>query len=172
MYRISKSCFLSLPLVVGPEAPHPRCHPRIPRRALSLLSISEKQTKTKGRLEASGVSRGRTCSSCQEPFQTDACLDLALDSRPLLNIVIRLENKQREMDQQPREPFRGSLMTLWGQGVARVKADQRGCGASSQDRVHKSHPFSEEAIFFFHLPSELKYNHNRHIVAPTRTQRL
>lgn len=56
-------------------------------------------------------------------------------------------------------------MTPKGRGVVGVKADQRGCGAGSQDRAHKSSPFSEEAIFF-HLPSELKYNHNRHIVLP------
>lgn len=59
-----------------------------PHRALSLLSISEKQTKTTGRFGASGVSRGRTCNNCQQPFQADVCLDLALDPRPLLNIVI------------------------------------------------------------------------------------
>lgn len=52
------------------------------------------------------------------------------------------------MDQQPTGPFRGSLMTLWGQGVAGVKADQRGPGAGGQDGLHKSHPLSEEAIFF------------------------
>lgn len=35
-----------------------------------------------------------------------------------------------------------------GSGVIGVKADQRGCGASGQGRVHKSPPLSEEAIFF------------------------
>lgn len=39
-------------------------------------------------------------------------------------------------------------MTPKGRGVVGVKADQRGCGASSQDKAHKSNPFSEEAIFF------------------------
>lgn len=33
-------------------------------------------------------------------------------------------------------------------GVTGVKADQRGCGASSRDRGHKSRPLPEEAIFF------------------------
>lgn len=56
-------------------------------------------------------------------------------------------------------------MTPEGQGVVGVKADQRGCGAGGQDRANKSQPFSEEAIFF-HSPSELKYNHNCHIVLP------
>lgn len=69
------------------------------------------------------------------------------------------------MGRQPTGPFGGSLMTPQGRGVVGVKADQRGCGAGGQDRAHKSSPFSEEAIFF-RLPSELKYNHNRHIVLP------
>lgn len=67
---------------------------------------------------------------------------------------------------QPTGPFRGSLMTPQGRGVVRVKADQRGCGASGQDKAHKSEPFSEEAIFFFPLAIWIKIQSQSSHCAP------
>lgn len=164
----------------GSEATLPKS--KKPPTTLSFLPITHpegggrsenKQQQTKDQSwggESGGAAAGQLLCKiiAEEQFRTDVCLDLALGSCPPLNIVIWLENKQCAMGRRPVGPFGGSLMTLRGRGVVGVKADQRGCGARSQDRGHKSLLFSEEAIFYYFSPrpSELKYNHNRHIVLP------
>lgn len=155
-----------------PTSPSQFCPLAIQRGSICWKQTTTKQKTKVGRGVRTGAAEGELLwNNCEEQFQTDVCLDLALGSCPLLNIVIWLENKQCKMGWQPTGPFGGSLMTPQGRGVVGVKADQRGCGAGGQDRPHKSNPFSEEAIFFS-LAIRIKIQSQSSHCAPTSVQRL